>query len=122
MKVVSNYGNAFLYPTLTSVDYQYNTANNRIGKVKFQLLGDFFEEDNPRDLEVTGSVKLQLKGSRRHLSLEDTARVLASNDEAKFNLEVGLGAENDSGAWENSGNIASSAILTTILGGVYTMW
>ena len=122
VKVISNYGNTVLYPTLTEVKYADNDSNNQIGKVKFQLLGDFFEEEDPKDLEVTGSVKLQLKGNRRHLSIQDTARVLQSNEEATFGVKVGLGAaENDSGAWENSGYIASIAILTTILGEVYAM-
>lgn len=123
LQIISNNGEAFLYPTITEVSYN-NGGSGIFGGIKFQLLGSFFDQSPPEPLLIVGKAKLKL--NRRRLSLLLQERALEDVDsEPSFSFQVRLVDEttvddNTSGVWDNSGNIFSSAILT-ILAVVYNM-
>ena len=95
LELISNEGNTNLYEELTEVTYDSN-GQTKTGKVKFQLLGMFFEDENPDALTVTGTAKLALKNRRlqgstsRMVVTTDRTLLEKSNDDnaAAFALEV----------------------------------
>jgi len=72
LEIISNNGNTILYPSITEVLYQ--DGANRVGKVKFQLFGSFFDQATPNDLDISGVVHLALK-NRRRLHFQDSGVV-----------------------------------------------
>lgn len=119
----------FTYPNLTDIRKQDKTL-----KVQFQLLAAFFVV--PQNLKVTGTLKLELKNSRR--IQEDSAtnvyrasggkeqetRMLVEENEnegAVFALDVVLSGVGTSSAMNMITHSAPSAMVA-ITGCVYTLW
>jgi hypothetical protein len=73
LEIISSNGNDILYPSITEVIYQ--DGANKVGKVKFQLLGSFFDQTAPADLDISGVVHLVLKTRRRRLYFQDSGVV-----------------------------------------------
>jgi len=124
MNVISDNGDLFLYPALTDVETE--NGMNKIIKVRFQLLGDFFNTQAVTlpPLTVTGNVLLALKGRRLqdsivplHKSLSVSRNLQEQN--SMFSLEVDLTQVKRSEALKNNANIFSSIVFSC---GLYNLW
>ena len=73
LEIISSNGNTILYPRITEVLYQ--DGGNKVGKVKFQLFGSFFDQAAPDDLDISGVVHLVLKNRRRRLHIQGSGVV-----------------------------------------------
>jgi len=126
IQVISNAGATQTYPALTEV--VKNGGLNQIVKLKFQLLGSFFDDNNPDPLQVVGTVKLAVKSRRRHLlqdsntdllhSIMADTRKLQNDDDATFSMEVDLVRGSESNACKKMTSILSTVIT---VGGMCAM-
>jgi len=124
VNVISDNGDLLLYPALTDVETEIGV--NNIIKVKFQLVGDFFNTQAVTlpPLTVTGNVLLALKSRRLqdstvplHNSLSVSRNLQEQN--SKFSLEVDLAQVKTSEALKNNANIVSSIVFSC---GLYNLW
>ena len=130
--VVSNRTN-FAYDELTLTEC--SGGDNQVCRVKFQLIGSFFQESAPPKLSVSGVVKLKLKTSRRrNLDELSTAGVNVreidvlkprnldeNTDLNTFTLDIELSNEVDYSASFNKGVVVLSHIIFALLGGIYAL-
>jgi len=116
----------------TVCDTNNDNTTDAVCYAKIQLLASYFTEDEPKSLQVNGTVKLDYVGRRRHLSVDVPVSLKVGNgDQGGVDRSLQAAAEDDGGnsfsktielasSTEDSGTGTGTGTSSFTLGGIFS--